>query len=122
VVVEAAFQHKVWSIAIPDWIELSRTRTVICGPKPELCAKRHLERGLADSSRERFHGDPRVRHYRETGEILGPSGYESPNFEYPTFTLDTESGYNPPIEDLIEKLNIKKPKGGRYNGGKRSPL
>ena len=109
VVVEAAFQHKVWSIAIPDWIELSRTRIVICEPESDLCAKRHLERGLADSSRERFHGDARVRHYRETGEVLGPSEYASPSFDCPTLKVDTEYSYDPNIKEIIDWLNIEKP-------------
>ncbi len=121
VVVEAAFQHKVWSIVIPEWIGLSRTRIVICEPEADICAKRHLERGLADPARERFHGDLRVSHFRESGEILGSSDYNPPSFDCPTLKVDTESDYNPSIENIIDWLNIEKPNQTSLTTPKATP-
>lgn len=120
VVAEAAFQHKVWSIAIPDWILLSRTRVVLCEPKPETCAQRHLERGLTDSSRERFHGDPRVKHFRETGEVLGPSEYIPPSFNCPLLKVDTEDSYEPSIKGIVDWLEIEKPNNAMQSDARTS--
>ena len=74
-VVEAAFQHKVWEKAVPGWSEHGQLYFVICESNPTLCAQRHLDRGLQDPTREFYHGDKRVRVYRETGEFLGPGNY-----------------------------------------------
>ena len=110
VVVEAAFQHKVWSMAIPDWLGLSRTRVLLCDTNSTICAQRHLNRGLADLSRERFHGDHRVRHFRATGEVLGPSDYEPPQFDCPLLRVDTENDYEPSFAEIIRWLAIEEPK------------
>jgi len=48
VVVEAAFQHKVWEKIMPRWSSVSQLYFVICDVEPNLCVKRHLERGIND--------------------------------------------------------------------------
>ena len=106
VVIEAAFQHKVWSMAIPEFMSIARVRIVTCDLDPALSAKRHLERGLNDPSREYFHGDLRVKHFRETGEFLEPDDYIPPDFDCPTYHTDTEDGYSPPIEDIVAWLDM----------------
>ena len=89
IVIEAAFQHKVWNLVIPEWIELSRTHILICDVDPVLCAKRHLKRGLDNPSREKYHGDMRVRHFKETGQFLEPGPYTKPKFNCPTLCVET---------------------------------
>lgn len=105
-VVEAAFQHKLWAMAIPDWMRFSHTRIILCAPDPDVCAKRHLERGLEDPRRERFHGDTSVRVFRETGEVSGPGEYTPPSFDCPTLKIDTEKDYQPPITQIVDWLKI----------------
>src|SRR5215510_5084424 len=78
VVVEAAFQHKVWESRMPAILELSRGRIVLCSVADEVAAMRHLKRGLENPRREFYHGDKRVAHYRTTGEILTPESYAAP--------------------------------------------
>ncbi len=98
-ILEAAFQHKLWAEFIPTVTDFSRPRIIICDVDPDLCARRHLQRGLDDPDRERFHGDHRVTHYRQTGEILPPGPWQAPDFNLPTITIDTSH----PLETVLPK-------------------
>ena len=100
VVVEAAFQHKLWKETVPRWSDVSQLYIVICDADPTLCAQRHLDRGLNDPSREFYHGDKRVRVFRETGQFLGPGNYDPPSFDVPTLRVATTDGYAPELADI----------------------
>ncbi len=97
IVVEAAFQHKLWGEIVPLWSSVSQLYFVICDVNPTLCAQRHLERGLNDPSRELYHGDKRVKVFKETGQFLGPGNYDPPSFDVPTISVTTTDGYSPAL-------------------------
>ena len=102
VVAEAAFQHKVWEEIVPRLSNISQLFFIICEADPALCARRHLGRGLKDPSREFYHGDKRVKVYRETGEFLEPGDYCPPSFDVPTLRVATMDGYCPDLADIRE--------------------
>ena len=104
VVIEAAFQHKVWEPRITRIRELSATWLVLCTIDDEIAARRHLERGLQNPEREFYHGDQRVFHYRQTGEFLSPAGYEAPRFDVPTIEVSTEGEYIPSIDEIVKRI------------------
>ncbi len=107
IVVEAAFQHKLWQETVPIWSEAGLLCFIIADADPTLCAQRHLDRGLNDPTREFYHGDKRVRVFRETGEFLGPGTYDPPSFDVPTLMVSTTDGYSPDLTDIrafIEKV------------------
>ena len=99
-VVEAAFEHKLWDETIERWANAGQLYFVICVADPTLCARRHLDRGLADPTREFYHGDKRVKVFRETGDILEPGNYDPPAFELPTLTVSTAEGYSPDLSAI----------------------
>lgn len=103
VVIEAAFQQKIWIEVVPHWSKLSQLQFVICVADPMLCEKRHLDRGLKDPSREYYHGDESVKIFRETGKISAPKPYLPPLFNFPTIRVDTTDGYAPNLAE-IEKF------------------
>ena len=78
VVIEAAFQHEVWEARMPEILELASAWIVLCSADDSVAARRHLQRGLENPNREFYHGDKRVAHYRQTGEILSPESYAAP--------------------------------------------
>jgi predicted kinase len=104
VVIEAAFQHKVWEPRMPKILELSRPLIVLCSVDEVLAARRHLERGLQKPERELYHSDNRVVHYRKTGEFLYPASYTAPKFDMPTIEVSTEGDYDPNLDELVRQI------------------
>ena len=104
VVIEAAFQHKVWEPRMPKILELSSAWIVLCSVDEIVAARRHLERGLENPKREFYHTDNRVVHYRKTGEFLLPAGYEAPKFDVPTIEVSTAAEYVPDLDEIVKQL------------------
>ena len=104
VVIEAAFQHHVWEPRIPGIIKLASPCIVICSVDDDVAAKRHLQRGLENPSREFYHGDNRVSHYRKTGEFLPPDKYSPPQFNLPSIEVSTDGEYEPDIEEIVKRI------------------
>jgi 2-phosphoglycerate kinase len=104
VVIEAAFQHNVWEPRMPRILELASPWIVLCSVDSAVAARRHLQRGLEDPNREFHHGDKRVFHYRETGEILSPEIYAAPKFDVPTIEVSTDGEYVPCIDDIVKQI------------------
>ena len=102
IVVEAAFQHKLWELVIPRISEIALTYIIVCELSAEVSARRHLERGLADAKREFYHGDKRVAIFRETGTFEPGGEYIPPEYELPTLNVSTLDGYAPGLEEIVE--------------------
>ncbi len=104
VVIEAAFQHKVWEPRMPKILDLALPLVVLCSVDDTVAARRHLQRGLENPSREFYHGDQRVAHYRKTGEFLPPASYTAPKLNVPTIQVSTEGEYVPGIDDIVKQI------------------
>jgi len=104
VVAEAAFQHKVWAPRLESLREIASVRIVLCEVAPELAHIRHVERGLADPDRARFHHDRAVRVARAGGDwrALPISGWDPPRLDVPILAVDTTDGYRPAFEAIVE--------------------
>ncbi len=100
VLIEAAFQHKVWDLGMPKIKEAASVGIILCELSAELSAKRHLDRGLADPRREFFHGDKRVAVFRETGILEPGEAYVPPQYPVPTLNVSTVDGYQPGLESM----------------------
>lgn len=104
VVAEAAFQHAVWEQELEKLQPICEPVLVICEVSPGLAAQRHLDRGLKDEKRLYYHGDNRVVHYMQTGEVLPPGEYETPTLDVKTLHVDTTDGYDPSLSSLAEEI------------------
>ncbi|HEY9403363.1 MAG TPA: AAA family ATPase [Pyrinomonadaceae bacterium] len=104
VVIEAAFQHKVWESRMPEIFELASPMIVLCSVDGTVAARRHLQRGLENPNREHYHGDNRVSHYRETGVFLPPASYAAPRINVPTIEVSTEGEYVPCIDEIAKQI------------------
>ena len=78
--------------------------TVIGIASHRSCARRYLTRGLADETREYYHGDNMVVHYRKTGEILRPADFTPPKFDVPTIEVSTDGEYVPCIDEIVQQI------------------
>jgi 2-phosphoglycerate kinase len=104
VVIEAAFQHKVWEPRMSKIMELASPWIVLCSTDEAVAARRHLQRGLQNPNRELFHGDNRVAHFRKTGEVMSPESYAAPKFDVPTIQVSTEGEYVPCIDEIVKQI------------------
>ena len=104
VVIEAAFQHRVWESRMPKIRELGSVWIVLCTVDEPVAEKRHLQRGLENPEREFYHGDQRVAHYRQTGELLSPESYAAPEFNVPTIQVSTDGEYVPDIDQIVNQI------------------
>jgi predicted kinase len=100
-IVEAAFQHKLWRTVMPRLQAVSRVLIVVCDLDAETSARRHLQRGLADPTREFFHGDRRVAIFRRTGRFEPGGQWDPPAFDEPTLRVSTRDGYEPCMERIL---------------------
>lgn len=107
VVIEAAFQHKVWEPRMPAIVGLADVRIILCSADDELTSRRPLDRALENPDRAFYHGDHRAVHYVETGEVLTPASYDPPRFDVPTIEVKTDDGYVPSIEAIVEQLKTE---------------
>ena len=105
IVIEAAFQHKVWEYMMPRLVELADVRIVLCTVDLNTAAERSIRRGLEQPEREFHHGDNRVVHYKKTGEVLAPADYEEPRFSLPTIMVSTDGEY--PLDDIVHQIRSR---------------
>jgi predicted kinase len=105
VIIEAAFQHEVWEIRMPQILEISNPYLIVCSIDGEMATKRQLQRGLTDSGREFYHGDKRVAVYRATGEIMPPGQYVAPDLKIvPTIHVLTVRDYSPSLDEIVHQI------------------
>lgn len=100
VVIEAAFQHKLWQPKLQELAVLAEISIVVCSVDPLLARSRVIERGLADPIRNRFHGD-KVARVTKVEQDSPVSGYHPPDMDLPTITVDTTNGYNPGLDEIV---------------------
>ena len=112
IVIEAAFQHKVWEPRVAEIAKVADPFMIICSVTAESAANRHLQRGLAEPEREYYHGDNRVVVYRETGVLLPAGEYETPHFDLPTIHVSTEGEYSPTIDEIVNQIRSSYSDGG----------
>ena len=100
VVIEAAFQHPAWFPKLTHLAEVASVALVVCTIHPQLARARWIERVLADSTRERFHGESAVS---TTNDGCGTSAgtYDPPEVDLPMLIVDTTDGYNPTLDQIV---------------------
>jgi predicted kinase len=100
VVIEAAFQHTAWFPKLTDLAGVASVSIVVCTIDPTLARSRWAKRLLADSTRERFHGDSALSTAKDGNDV--PAGkYDPPAMDLPILTVDTTDGYHPTLDQIV---------------------
>jgi hypothetical protein len=73
---------------------------IVCSVDPQVARSRFIQRGLADSTREHFHGD-RAVHTAKNGQDLPLETYIPPQMAFPTLIVDTTDGYSPGLDEVL---------------------
>lgn len=111
VIAEAAFQHRIWSAMLEQFMGKARVYLLICKVDEKIALDRFVRRGLDNPLREYFHGDKGVDMARN-GMELSVSPYEEPRLNVPIFNIDTSGEYNPSIQELSRKIAIPSTRDG----------
>jgi predicted kinase len=104
IVIEAAFQHHVWEPRMAKLLESASVWLVLASVNKATAGERAIQRGLENPDREFYHGDNRVVHYKQTGELLTPADYAEPKFDLPTIKVSADGDYVPSLEDIVKQI------------------
>lgn len=107
IIVEAAFQDKLWKPKLLDLMNKAEVKVVICKTNPDLIKKRFANRLSNNSDREKYHGDLSLSASKKQFAAL-TENYQPVNIDTPTLQVDTTDNYNPTIEEIIIFINQKK--------------
>jgi adenylate kinase family enzyme len=104
IVIEAAFQHHVWEPRMAKLLESASVWLVLARVNKATAGDRAIQRGLENPDREFYHGDNRVVHYKQTGELLSQADYAEPKFDLPTIKVSADGEYVPSLEDIVKQI------------------
>lgn len=105
VIVEAAFQHKLWKPKLLNLSDKAEIKIIICKSSTDLIKTRFMDRLLKDPDRDKFHGDKSLDPEEEGNLLTGI--YEPVNISAPTLEVDTTEHYHPDIQHIIGFINQK---------------
>ncbi|MCB0028772.1 MAG: AAA family ATPase [Anaerolineales bacterium] len=100
-VAEAAFQHRIWAVQLPELQSHGLTLCVVCNLEETVAAERYRQRGLNNPWRAYFHGDLSGAHVEGTGRLALPAPYQPPTLAIPTLAVDTTEAYTPSFTDIV---------------------
>ena len=100
VVAEAAFQHKLWGPSLEPLRELARIRIVQCRTDLDVARQRVLERAPFRTA----HADAPFLEAVAAGDRYYED-FDRVRTDDPSIDVDTTSGYDPSIEDLVTFVN-----------------
>jgi predicted kinase len=99
IVIEAAFQDKLWRPKLLSLLEKAAIRIILCNTSVPLIKARFSNRLLQQPDREKFHGD---RSINEEQFAALTENYTPVHIEAPTLLVDTTENYNPGLEEIIQ--------------------
>jgi predicted kinase len=98
-IVEAAFQQKIWASWVNDATAQATVRCLICDVSPAQAIERFDLRRLQNPGRFHFHGEDDDK-IGGTHELI--SNYLPPVFELPLLRVNTSSGYDPDLTEITD--------------------
>ncbi len=107
IIIEAAFQDKLWRPKLLPLLEKTEIKIIICRTNPDLIKSRFTKRFSDNPNREKFHGDKSISLSKERLAIL-TEVYEPVNIDAPTLCVDTTDNYKPSIEEITKFIGQKK--------------
>lgn len=99
IIVEAAFQNKLWQPKLLELLNKADIKVIICKTTPDIAKDRFRNRLLNYPEREKFHGDDALSLLNKAGGLL-TDAYEVLNINAPTLEVDTTDNYQPDIKEI----------------------
>lgn len=96
IVIEAAFQHKLWAPQLAKFLDKAEIKIIICKVPLELAKERFYNRILNQPERKKYHDDATI-----DKTVLLTEDYQMINMSLPTFEVDTSDKYNPGLKEIV---------------------
>lgn len=107
IIVEAAFQDKLWRPKLLGLLNKAEIKIIICKTNANHIKSRFVNRLSNNPDRDKFHGDKAL--LLSTDKFLSmTANYDPVNIECPTLQVDTTENYNPGIEEILDFIKMKK--------------
>jgi predicted kinase len=97
-VVEAAFQDKLWRPKLLNLLQKATIKIIICKAGTDLIKARFENRLSGNPDREKFHGDQSLTPEQIASLI---DHYKPVNMEIATLEVDTTQNYDPDLKEII---------------------
>lgn len=107
IIVEAAFQDKLWRPKLLNFLDRAEIKIVICKANPELIRSRFTNRFSNNPGRKKYHGDQAVSLPKRQFTSL-VENYKPVNINTPMLQVDTTDNYHPTIEEVVNFIIEKK--------------
>lgn len=105
VIIEAAFQHKLWKPKLSDLSARAEIKIIICTTSSELAKSRFKDRLKNDPEREKYHGDSSL--YSTKKQNKKQEKYEPVKMSFPVLEVDTSDDYSPGLKEIIRFIRQK---------------
>ena len=99
VIVEAAFQHKLWAPRLNEISNIANLKLLICDIDPLLALERRQRRLLENPKREKFHGEKVKGEGKNTD---APQISAPPVLDVPILRVNTTNEYDPELETILQ--------------------
>lgn len=106
IIVEAAFQHKLWQPKLLGFLNKADIKIIICTTAPQLAKTRFADRLLNEPGRKTFHGEKPIISPNDKTALLIEQ-YENISMEVPTLQVDTTNNYDPGIDVIVNFIKQK---------------
>jgi len=100
VIVEAAFQDKLWKPKLSQLSDKAEIKIIICNTSPDIAKARFAGRLLSDPDRNKYHGDKFLNSVKGPDRLMAEH-YAPVNIAAPTLEVDTTENYNPGLGEII---------------------
>jgi predicted kinase len=97
-VIEAAFQDKLWRPKLLKLVQTATIKIIICKTNLELVKTRFANRLSDNPDREKFHGDQSLSAEQIAALI---DHYKPVNMDVATLEVDTSQDYDPDLEAIV---------------------
>jgi predicted kinase len=100
VIIEAAFQHKLWENKLTQLLNKATIKIIICKTSTEIANSRYMNRFLNDPGREKYHGD-RSNYKTKNQADLFTENYQQLRMNMPSLEVETTNGYTPGVDRIL---------------------
>ena len=115
VIIEAAFQQKLWSVVLEFLLPLAETRVIRCVIDPAIALQRMIQRLDQFPEQRAAHGDAQYISER-VGKVTPLAVFDPVSLDVPTIDVETTDGYRPSLDTVVSFVTTQRFGANRGRG------